>query len=61
MNTPAVKHYHELTIIQKINVKANIRAYTEKACGYRNDAVYIAKNDLKTWQYDTPFLFQFID
>jgi hypothetical protein len=52
-----VKHYHELNIIQKINVKANVRACIEKVCGYRNEGVYIAKNDLKTWQYDTPYYF----
>jgi hypothetical protein len=52
-----VKYYHELNIIQKINVKANVRACIEQCCGYRNDGVYIAKNDLKTWQYDTPYYF----
>lgn len=55
--TPAVKYYHDLSIIQKINVKANVRACIEKCAGYRNEAVYITKNDLKTWQYDTPYCF----
>jgi hypothetical protein len=56
-NTPA-KHYHELTIIQKINVKANVSAYgTRWTSMYDFRAMRVALNDLKTWQYDTPYYF----
>lgn len=54
---PPIKYYHELTIVQKINVKANIRACIEQCGGYKNENVYVAKNDQRTWQYDTPFYF----
>lgn len=51
-------HYHELSIIQKINVKANVRGYASKHLGISNNpVVYVAANDLKTFQYDSPFYF----
>lgn len=57
-NNNQAKHYHQLTIIQKVNVKANIRAYGERFAGQnKNHMIYVAAHDLRTWQYDTPFYF----
>lgn len=57
--THKAKHYSELNIIEKINVKANARAYGERFGTLISNfkAVYIARNDLLTHQYDTPFYF----
>lgn len=53
----AAKPYHALTIIQKINAKANIIAYGDRYTNGRIKAMSIAMNDLRTHQYDTPFYF----
>jgi hypothetical protein len=52
------KQYHQLTIIQKINVKGNVRGYAERFTNqHRASVMYVAVNDLRTIQYDTPYYF----
>lgn len=50
-------YYSELTVIQKINVKANNRAFGERYGIKDSHAAYVAVNNLHTFQYDTPFYF----